>query len=217
MGPDYADVPRPLVDLTRKDVSFEWTELHKQAVRQLKQRLIDFTTLQVPYTTKPFELYTDASGYAIGAVLEQDGKPIGFLSQVMNPTQQRYSIYDQELLALVMALDKWSLLLRVSKVTAYTDHQALTHLQRLQASKPLRGRTARWLDFLAKFPDLHITYVQGARNQVDDALSRHPGLPNTCSHDTPPVPLMLAIGQASAAPRSRGRPPNYRELAGIRL
>ncbi|CDJ37105.1 hypothetical protein ETH_00005490 [Eimeria tenella] len=95
----------------------------------------------------------------------------------MNPTQQRYSIYDQELLALVMALDRWLHLLRVSKVTAYTDHQALTNLQRLQASKPLQGRTARWLDFLAEFPDLHITYVQGARNQVADALSRRPGLP----------------------------------------
>ncbi|CDJ41910.1 OSJNBa0079C19.6 protein, related [Eimeria tenella] len=72
------------------------------AAQTNKQRLIDFTTLQVPDTTKLFELYTDASGYAIGAVLEQDGKPIGFLSQVMNPMQQRYSIYDQELLALVM-------------------------------------------------------------------------------------------------------------------
>ncbi|CDJ62243.1 hypothetical protein ENH_00009170 [Eimeria necatrix] len=154
-----------------KGVSFKWTELHTQAVRQLKQRLIDFTILQVPDTTKPFELYTDASGYAIGAVLEQDGKPIGFLSQVMSPTRQRYSIYDHELLALVTALDKWSHLLRVSK---------------------------------------------GARNQVADALSRRPGLPTTCSHDTPSVPLMLATGQASANPRSRGPPPNYRELAGIR-
>ncbi|CDJ62503.1 OSJNBa0042D13.18 protein, related [Eimeria necatrix] len=167
MGPDYADVARPLVLLTRKDVSFEWTELHTQAVRQLKQRLINFTTLQVPDTTKPFELYTDASGYAIKAVVEQDGKPIGFLSQVMNP-----SIYDQELLALVMALNKWSHLFRVSKVTAYTDHQALTHLQRLQASKPLRGRTARWLDFLAKFPDLHITRPSRPE-EAFAALSKH--------------------------------------------
>ncbi|CDJ41579.1 hypothetical protein ETH_00022645 [Eimeria tenella] len=165
---------------------------------------------------KPFELYTDASGYAIRAVLEQDGKPSGFLSQIMSPTQQRYSIYDQELLALVMALDKRSPLLRVSKVTAYTDHRALTHLQRLQASKPLRGHTARWLDFLAEFPDLRITYIQKASNQVAHALSRRPGVHNIYLHDTQSVPLMLAIGQASAAPRSRSRPANYRELAGIR-
>ena len=114
-------------------------------VRQLKQRLIDYTTLQVPDTSKPFQLYTDASGYAIGGVLEQAGQPIGFLSQAMTPVQQKYSIYDQELLALVTALDKWSHLLRVAKVTAFTDHQALTHLRKLQTSKPLRGRTARWL------------------------------------------------------------------------
>ncbi|CDJ62559.1 hypothetical protein ENH_00020650 [Eimeria necatrix] len=216
MGPDYADVARPLVDLTRKDVSFKWIELHTKAVQQLKQLLIDITTLKVPYTTKPFELYTNASGYAIGAVLEQEGKPIGFLSQVMNSTQQRYSIYGQEILALVTALDKWSHLLRIAKVTAYTDHQGLTHLQQLQASKPLRRSTARWLDFLAKFPDLHIAYVQGAHNQVADALSRRPGLPNACSHDTLTKPLMLAVEQTRVAPRSRGRPANYSELAGIR-
>ncbi|CDJ65857.1 hypothetical protein ENH_00011310 [Eimeria necatrix] len=167
---------------------------------------MDLTTLQLPDSTKSFALYIDASSYAIGAVLEQDGKPIGFLSQVMNRARQRYSIYDQELLALVTALDKWSRLLHVSKVTACTDHQALTHFQRLQASTPLSGRTARWLDFLTDFPDLHITYVQGTRNQVDDALSRRPGLPHTCSHDTPQTPLMLAVEQARAAPRSRGRP-----------
>ncbi|CDJ65775.1 hypothetical protein ENH_00013030 [Eimeria necatrix] len=149
-------------------------------------------------------------------VLEQDGKPIGFLSQFMNPTQQRYSIYNEELLALVTALDKWSHLLRVSKVTAYTDHKALTHLQRLQTSKPLCGCTGWWLDFLAEFPDLHITYAEGSRSQVADALSRRPDLSNTCSHDTPPTPLMLAVAQARVAPRTRGRPANYRKLAGIR-
>ena len=101
----------------------------------------------------------------------------------MTPVQQKYSIYDQELLALVTALDKWSHLLRVAKVTAFTDHQALTHLRKLQTSKPLRGRTALWLDFLAEFPDLTITYLQGARNTVADALSRLP-----CHSSSPPFP-----------------------------
>ncbi|CDJ62031.1 hypothetical protein ENH_00001560 [Eimeria necatrix] len=79
----------------------------------------------------------------------------------MSSTQQKRSIYDQELLALVTALDRWSHLLRVARVTAHTNRQALTYLQRLQASKPLRESTAQWLDFLAKFPDFHIAYVQG--------------------------------------------------------
>ncbi|CDJ60374.1 OSJNBa0042F21.10 protein, related, partial [Eimeria maxima] len=153
----YARVARPLLELTRKRVHFKWTEAHTQAVQQLKRKLTDYVTLQIPDTTKPFDLYTDASGFALGAILEQEGKPFGFLSQTMNAAQQKYSIYDQELLALVTALDKWSHLLRAAKVTAYTDHQALTHLQQLKASKPLRGRTARWLDFLAEFPELTIS------------------------------------------------------------
>ena len=44
-------------------------------------------------------------------------------------------------------------------VTAYTDHQALTHMHNIRNNKPLRGHTARWLDFLAKFPHLTISYL----------------------------------------------------------
>ncbi|CDJ36107.1 uncharacterized protein EMH_0063270 [Eimeria mitis] len=106
MGPKYADTARPLVELTHKNSPFIWREEHTAAVRQLKRLLSEFTTLQAPDSSQPYTLYTDASGYAIGAVLEQEGKPVGFLSQVMSPAQQKFSIYDQELLALISALHK---------------------------------------------------------------------------------------------------------------
>ena len=121
MGLKFADVSRPLVELTKKGVTFAWGPQHTDAVRKLKQQLVEYTTLQIPDSTKPYQLYTDASGYAIGAVLEQDNKPVGFHSQVMTPAQQKYCIYDQELLALVTALDRWRHLLCASKITAYTD------------------------------------------------------------------------------------------------
>ncbi|CDJ56886.1 hypothetical protein EMWEY_00026150 [Eimeria maxima] len=222
MGADCPRVARPLLELTRKWVHFKWTEAHTQAVQQLKRKLTDYVTLQIPDTTKPFDLYTDASGFALGAVLEQEGKPFGFLSQTVNAAQQKYSIYDQELLALVTALDKWSHLLRAAKVMAYTDHQALTHLQQLKASKPLRGRTARWLDFLAEFPELTISYLPGTRNQVEDALSRNPGGPTTkapSSIDTPQVSsVSLAPAEVPLTPHreTRRRRNDYRQLAGIR-
>ncbi|CDJ47222.1 hypothetical protein EBH_0071610 [Eimeria brunetti] len=226
MDPDFAEVARPLVDLTRKGTPFQWTDTHTQAVRRLKQRLIDYTTLQLPDTTKPFELYTDASGYAIGAVLEQAGQPIGFLSQAMTPTQQKYSIYDQELLALVAVLDKWAHLLGATKVTAHTDHEGLTHLQQLKASKPLRGRTARWLDFLAEFPDLTITYLPSTRNQIADALSRLPCYRTPCPQPSPIAlpgspPGSLAVLAPATDPsdpphKTRGTRTDYRQLAGLR-
>ncbi|CDJ51180.1 hypothetical protein EBH_0039800 [Eimeria brunetti] len=144
----------------------------------------------------------------------------------MTPAQQKYSISDQELLALVAALDKWAHLLRATKVTAHTDHQALTHLQQLKASKPLRGRTARWLDFLAEFPDLTITYLPGARNQVADALSRLPCGATPCPQPSPiAVPetslgSLAALGLATDPPdpahKTRGTHTDYRKLAGRR-
>ncbi|CDJ52788.1 OSJNBa0042F21.10 protein, related [Eimeria brunetti] len=137
MGPDYADISRPLVTLALKATPFHWKTAHTQAIRHFKQRLIDYTTPQVPDASNPSELYTDASVYAIGGILEQARESIGFLSQAMTPVQQKYSIYDQELLLLVTALDKWSHLLRVAKVTAFTGHPALTDLRKLQTSKPL--------------------------------------------------------------------------------
>ncbi|CDI82826.1 hypothetical protein EAH_00067680, partial [Eimeria acervulina] len=114
----------------------------------------------------------------------------------------------------------------VAKVTAFTDHQALTHLRKLQTSKPLRGRTALWLDFLAEFSDLTITYLQGARNTVADALSRlprhssSPPLPPP-SPSQPPLsgslaPLMLSHAHPDPAPHPRGKQANSRQSASIR-
>ena len=114
IGPSFADMARPLVELTKKGNAFKWEQCHTDALKALKKRLIDYTTLQVPDNTKPYVLRTDASGYAIGAVLEQDGKPVGFMSKKMSDAEQRYATYDQELLALVRALEKWKPLLAPS-------------------------------------------------------------------------------------------------------
>ena len=106
MGPAFSDLAKPLVELTKKSQPFEWTEEHTNSVRALKHQLINFTILQIPDPGKPYVMKTDASGYAIGGVLEQDDKPLGFLSRKMTLAEQRYPVYDQELLALVAALQK---------------------------------------------------------------------------------------------------------------
>ena len=52
-------------------------------------------------------LRTDASDCAIGAVLEQANRPVGFLSKKLAPAETRYATYDKKLLAMVRALEKW--------------------------------------------------------------------------------------------------------------
>jgi len=185
MGTKFADIAEPLVRLTKKGVPFSWSQVHVQAMKDLKERLIHYTTLSCPDPNKPYHLYTDASGFAMGAVLEQEGAPIGFLSKKFNEAQMKYSTYNQELLAMVTALKKWQHLLAPAEVTAFTDHQALKHLLSLKAAELPRGMQARWLDFLAEFPGLTITYKPGKDNVVADALSRNP------LHAVNPLPRML--------------------------
>ncbi|CDI86681.1 OSJNBa0042D13.18 protein, related [Eimeria praecox] len=64
MGLAFADTARPLVELTRQGTPFFWGAPHTAAVRRLKKLLAEYTTLQIRDLTRPYTLYTDASGYA---------------------------------------------------------------------------------------------------------------------------------------------------------
>jgi hypothetical protein len=59
---------------------------------------------------KPFEIYTDASSTQL-AVITQDNRPIAFLSRKLSKLQQKYSVMEIELLAIVETLKefKWML------------------------------------------------------------------------------------------------------------
>ena len=59
----------------------------------------------MPQFDKPFAVHVDASDVVIGAVLTQqhDGvdMPVYYFSRQLNATESRWSIYEQELYALV--------------------------------------------------------------------------------------------------------------------
>ena len=50
---------------------------------------MDDPVLQLPDYTKPFEVHTDASDYAIGGVLVQQGNPVAYESRKLNETERR--------------------------------------------------------------------------------------------------------------------------------
>lgn len=214
MGTKFAEIARPLVELTKKGNEFKWTDEHTAAIRALKDKLINYVTLQIPDSSKPFVIKTDASGYAVGAVLEQEGKPLGFLSKKMTPAEQRYSTYDQELLAIIRALEKWRRLLLSADVTVYTDHRALQYLQQARGDKYVRGRVARWLIFLADFQNLKIKYHAGTSNVIADGLSRHPmhdptkmetEIKQEISSTTPTVQeILFSVEETDKSPAEQG-------------
>ncbi|MBW0497569.1 hypothetical protein O181_037284 [Austropuccinia psidii MF-1] len=118
-------------------------------------------------------LKTDASNYALGAVLIQvcdSGKhPIAFDSRKLIPAELNYEIHDKELLGIVCALKHWRafLLSLSSPFEVLTNHSSL---QYFMSSKVLNLRQALWAQFLSEF-HFSITYCPGHLATLPDALS----------------------------------------------
>ena len=169
---DFSAIAAPLSELTKDSVKFEWAAPHESAFVQLKAAIVQGPVLILPDPSLPFVVHTDASGFAVGAVLQQDqGKglqPIAFLSKKMADAETRYPVHEQELLAIIQALSAWRHYLHGSKFAVRTDHKSL---QFFQTQPMLSGRQARWKDVLANF-DFDIEYVEGKANVVADGLSR---------------------------------------------
>ena len=169
---DFSKIAAPLSDLIKQTQAFKWTDTEQQAFEQLKRAVVQAPVLILPNMSTPFVVTTDASGFAIGATLSQDQgrglQPIAYMSRKMTPAQKNYPVHEQELLAVVSALQEWRHYLHGSKFTVVTDHHSLQHFQ---TQPHLSTRQARWAEFLAEF-DFDITYRRGKENVVADALSR---------------------------------------------
>ena len=84
--------------------------------------------LALPDWNLPFIIETDVSGIALGAVLSQNGHPIAFFSQKLSTRAQTKSIYERELMAVVLSVQKWRHYLLGRRFTIIPDQRALKFL-----------------------------------------------------------------------------------------
>ena len=166
--PDFSSIAAPLTEVIKKNVGFKWEQAQEKAFQMLKVKLTHAPLLVLPDFSKTFEIECDASGVGIGAVLMQDKKPIAYFSEKLGGATLNYPTYDQELYALVRALQTWQHYLWPKEFVIHTDHQSLRHLK---GQQKLNKRHARWVEFIETFPYV-IKYKQGKENVVADALSR---------------------------------------------
>ncbi|ESK83606.1 hypothetical protein Moror_12045 [Moniliophthora roreri MCA 2997] len=70
---NYSAIAKPLYNLTKKGVPFQWTATCEQAFQTLKRRFQREPILRMPDLKRPFIIETDASKWASGGVLRQLG------------------------------------------------------------------------------------------------------------------------------------------------
>ena len=125
-----------------------WTPEAEDAFNRLKERLLGQLGLFLVDPDKGFVLRTDASDYAVGAVLEQvrdDGThvPVAFWSRILAEGQRRtWTAREKETYAIVCALRKWSGHIGLQPVLVCTDHQSLQSWHKEHVDTP-SGPAAR--------------------------------------------------------------------------
>lgn len=171
---NFSDLARPLTNLMKKNAHWTWGEEQEKAYVELKQRLTATPILRQANDKLPYIVKTDASNYALGAVLVQgegpEEHPVEYASRLLTAAERNYSTTEREALAVVWALTKFRGYIDSLPVTVVTDHQALKWLMSLKSPS---GRLARWALMLQAY-DLTIRYQPGKFNTVADALSRPP-------------------------------------------
>ena len=174
----FSAISAPLHELTKQNVAWDWSSAHDRAFEQLKRAMTSAPVLRLPDPALPFDVHVDASGFAVGAVLQQDHgngmQPVAFFSHKLLPAERNYATHEQEMLGIVLALRAWRCYLEGVEFTVNSDHEKL---QQLQTQPILSRRQARWMEELSAF-NHRIKYVPGAKNRAD-ALSRRPDLKAT--------------------------------------
>jgi len=166
--PNYAHKAQPLYASTGK--SWQWTSQQKQAFLLLRKSITRLVSSQRYNPDKTAQLITDASLFAGGAILQQEGRVVAIWSRAFTPAERNYTANERELLAVVDALLTWQYMLEASPgIDVFTDNMInATNINQSQKNR----RINRWILVLAQYK-LTWHHTPGKENPADH-VSRRP-------------------------------------------
>ena len=180
--PKFADIARPLTNLTKLDVPYEWNNRCQEAFEFLKQMLLKEPILKYPDPSKPYTLFTDASKFAWACVLTQeyehefDGKkrkilhPITYMSGLFKGSQVNWATLTKEAYAIYVSVKKLDHYIQDAEVTLRSDHLPLkSFLQK----NTLNTKVNNWaIDITSRCRNIQFEYIKGIKNTLADTMSR---------------------------------------------
>ena len=180
--PKFADIAKPLTNLTKQDVPYEWTTKCQEAFEFLKEMLLKEPVLKYPDPGKPYTLFTDASKFAWACVLTQeyehefDGKkrkilhPITYMSGLFKGSQINWATLTKEAYAIYISIKKLDHYLQDAEVTLMSDHLPLkSFLQK----NTLNTKVNNWaIDITSRCRNIQFEYIKGIKNTLADTMSR---------------------------------------------
>ena len=176
---NFMGIAAPLFKLMRKGVKFQWTPECQEAFEILKKKLTEAPVLAYPIDDARFILDTDASNYAMGAVLSQLQKddegneverPIAFAGKKFSDAEKFYCARRRELLAIVRHVKYFDAYLRGQNFIIRTDHASLRYIKTI---KDLPAQFHRWVMTMEEYT-YEVQVRKGNLHANADAMSRLP-------------------------------------------
>jgi hypothetical protein len=114
---NFSGISAPMiVTVKKRHKSFHLIEEAEKSFNLLKRKITEQPILVLPDFHKIFQVKCDASGFAIGAVLSQEDRPIAYFSEKLN---------DKKFYAIIQALEKCQHYLILKEFVLYSDNHAL--------------------------------------------------------------------------------------------
>jgi hypothetical protein len=101
---NFSKITKPVTKLLKIGSKYVWNDACDEGFKHLKKLLTTSPMLAQPDTTKPFDVYCDASDTGLGGVLMQEGQVISYSSRQLRRHEEHYPTHDLELAAVVMPL-----------------------------------------------------------------------------------------------------------------